>query len=122
MPTLWDAIRGEVDHRRALGQFIITGSAVPADKKKIVHTGTGRIAPLVMRPMSLWESGESNGKISLMELFNNPNLDIDGIESDLSVEELVFSACRGGWPATVNIKSDRTLSSEGPDVHGHNCL
>lgn len=59
VPTLWDSIRGEVDHRRALGQFIITGSAVPASRKEIVHTGTGRITPLLMRPMSLWESGDS---------------------------------------------------------------
>ena len=105
-PVLWDAVRTMVDNRSVTGQFILTGSNA-VDKKKIHHSGTGRISKLDMLPMSLWESGESNGKISLMELFNNPNLDIDGIESDLSVEELVFSACRGGWPATVNIKSDK---------------
>ena len=96
-----------VDNRSVTGQFILTGSNA-VDKTKIHHSGTGRISKLDMLPMSLWESGESNGKISLMELFNNPNLDIDGIESDLSVEELVFCVCRGGWPATVNIKSDIT--------------
>lgn len=96
VPTLWDAIRGEVDHRRALGQFIITGSAVPADKKKIVHTGTGRIAPLVMRPMSLWESGDSSGEVSLAELFNNPEQLM--AESKIDIEELAYLVCRGGWP------------------------
>ena len=105
-PVLWDAVRTMVDSRNTPGQFILTGSNA-VDKSQIHHSGTGRISKLNMLPMSLWESGESNGKISLMELFNNPDLDIDGIESDLSVEELVFSGCRGGWPATVNIKSDK---------------
>lgn len=96
VPTLWDVIRGEVDHRRAVGQFIITGSAVPADKSKIIHTGTGRIAPLVMRPMSLWESGDSSGKLSLAELFNNPEQLM--AESKIDIEELAYLVCRGGWP------------------------
>ena len=105
-PVLWDAVRTMVDKRVEPGQFILTGSNA-VDKSQIHHSGTGRISKLNMLPMSLWESGDSNGKISLMELFDNPNLDIDGIESDMSVEELVFCGCRGGWPATVNIKSDK---------------
>ena len=105
-PVLWDAVRTMVDKRVIPGQFILTGSNA-VDKSQIHHSGTGRISKLNMLPMSLWESGESNGKISLTELFHNPNLDIDGIESDLSVEELIFCACRGGWPATVNVKSDK---------------
>lgn len=105
-PVLWDAVRTMVDKRAAPGQFILTGSKA-IDESQIHHSGTGRISKLSMLPMSLWESGESNGKISLTELFNNPNLDIDGVESDLSVEDLIFCACRGGWPATVNIKSAR---------------
>ena len=105
-PVLWDAVRTMVDNRSVTGQFILTGSNA-VDKKQIHHSGTGRISKFDMLPMSLWELGESNGKVSLMELFNNPDLDIDGIESDLSVEELVFCGCRGGWPATVNIKSDK---------------
>ena len=106
-PVLWDAVRTTVDDRGGMpGQFILTGSNT-VDKTKIHHSGTGRISKLDMLPMSLWESGESNGKISLMELFNNPCLDIDGITSDLTVEELIFCGCRGGWPATVNIKSDK---------------
>lgn len=105
-PVLWDAVRTMVDKRVLPGQFILTGSNA-VDRSKIHHSGTGRISKLNMLPMSLWESGESNGKISLTDLFNHPDLDIDGIESDLSIEELIFCACRGGWPATVNIKSDK---------------
>lgn len=105
-PVLWDAVRTMVDKRAVPGQFILTGSNT-VDKSKIYHSGTGRISKLNMLPMSLWESGDSNGKISLKDLFDNPHLDIDGVESDLSVEELVFCACRGGWPATVNIKKDK---------------
>ncbi len=99
VPTLWDAIRGEVDHRRSVGQFIITGSAVPADKKKIVHTGTGRIAPLVMRPMSLWESENSTGELSLASLFNQPEQLV--AESKIDIEELAYLVCRGGWPLSA---------------------
>ena len=106
-PVLWDAIRTAVDKRAIPGQFILTGSNA-VDKSKIHHSGTGRISRLNMLPMSLWESGDSNGKISLMELFNNPTLDIDGIESDLSVEDLIFCGCRGGWPATLNIKNKKS--------------
>ncbi len=69
-----------------------------------MHSGAGRIHRLMMRPMSLYESGESNGKISIMELFKNPNLNIDGIESNLSIDELFFAMCRGGWPASLNKK------------------
>lgn len=104
-PVLWDAVRTMVDKRVVPGQFILTGSNA-VDKSKIHHSGTGRIARMNMLPMSLWESCESNGKISLKELFNNPDLDIDGIESDMTVEDLIFSACRGGWPATMNIKKE----------------
>ena len=104
-PVLWDAVRTKVDNSQEQGLFILTGSNT-VDKKKIRHTGTGRIAKMDMLPMSLWESKESNGRISLKELFDNPNIDIDGIQSDMTVEDLIFSACRGGWPATMNIKKD----------------
>ena len=105
-PVLWDAVRTMVDKRAVPGQFILTGSNA-VDKSKILHSGTGRISRMQMTPMSLWESGESNGKISLKELFDNPDLDIDGITSDMQVEDLIYAACRGGWPATVNIKSPK---------------
>ena len=100
-PVLWDAVRHAVDERRLRGQFILTGSTV-IDDDEIMHTGTGRISKMSMYPMSLYESKESNGKISLRELFDNKELDIDGIVSNLSIEELIFAACRGGWPASLD--------------------
>ncbi len=104
-PVLWDAVRTAVDNRQEDGLFILTGST-SVDAKKIHHTGTGRISRLKMYPMSLYESLESNGKISLKDLFDNPNIDIDGITSDMKVEDLIFAACRGGWPSTLRKKSD----------------
>ena len=105
-PVIWDAVRTMVDKRNLPGQFILTGSNA-VDKKAIFHSGTGRISRMKMLPMSLWEYGESNGKTSLQQLFDDPTLDIDGITSDMQVEDLIFAACRGGWPATINIKSDK---------------
>lgn len=104
-PVIWDAVRAMVDKRQVPGQFILTGSNT-VDKTQIRHSGTGRISRMQMLPMSLWESGESNGKVSLRELFANQELDIDGITSDMGIEELIFAACRGGWPAFVHMKSD----------------
>lgn len=104
-PVLWDAVRTAVDMRNEVGQFILTGSN-SVDKSAIMHSGTGRIVRMQMYPMSLFESKESNGNISLMELFNNPNLDIDGITSDMTIEDLIFAACRGGWPATIKLTTD----------------
>ncbi len=104
-PQLWDAVRSEVDERQDVGQFILTGSNT-VDKTQIKHSGNGRIARLKMTTMSLWESLESNGCISLKELFNNPSGDIDGLQSSLSVDQLVFAACRGGWPASLSRKTD----------------
>ena len=72
-----------------------------------MHSGVGRIHRLLMRPMSLYESGESNGKISLSELFKNPDMDIDGIESNLSFEDLIFAACRGGWPESLKKRTKK---------------
>jgi predicted AAA+ superfamily ATPase len=97
-PVLWDAVRFEVDNRQQTRQFILTGSAVPADNVT-EHTGTGRIARLLMRTMSLYESGESNGTVSLMDLFNKAP-DIESL-SDLSIEQIAFCICRGGFPASI---------------------
>ena len=100
-PVLWDAVRNEIDNQgNAAGLFILTGSTT-VDETKIMHSGTGRIARLIMRPMSLFESNESNGSISLRKLFNAMNYDIDGVKSDLTIEKLIFAACRGGWPASL---------------------
>ena len=104
-PILWDAVRNMVDQRQRPGQFILTGSNA-VDKKKLLHSGTGRIARLRMLPMSLWESLDSNGGISLQELFDHPQCDIDGITSELTIEKLIFVACRGGWPASLQGRSD----------------
>ncbi len=105
-PQLWDAVRVEVDDRQEMGQFILTGSN-SVDPSKIMHSGTGRIARLKMYPMSLLESQESTGVVSLKALFDNPMMDIDGAESKMTIEQLIFAACRGGWPAAVTAKSDR---------------
>lgn len=104
-PVLWDAVRTAVDERQEEGLFILTGST-SVDDKQIHHTGTGRISRLKMYPMSLFESNESNGQISLRKLFDHPELDIDGIMSDMKVEDLIFAACRGGWPSSLRKKSD----------------
>ena len=104
-PILWDAVRTEVDHRGEDGLFILTGST-SFDLSKTIHSGTGRISRLKMLPMSLFESQESNGQISLSKLFDEPESDIDGITSSLSIEQLIHVACRGGWPAALFKKGD----------------
>lgn len=109
-PVLWDAVRTMVDKRNEFGQFIMTGSnSIDSKKKKeyIKHSGSGRIAKMQMLPMSLYESLESNGKISLQSLFDVPELDIDGITSDMTIEDLIFAACRGGWPASLKASFDK---------------
>ena len=106
-PKLWDAIRFEVDHRGELGQFILTGSAVPVDTREITHSGTGRFTWLTMRPMSLYESGDSTGDVSLSELFTGKT-EIDG-ESNLSIDRLAFLVCRGGWPQSVDMRDEIAL-------------
>ncbi len=98
-PQLWDAVRFEVDQRQATGQFILTGSAVPADRSKIFHSGTGRFAWLHMRTMSLYESGDSNGGVSLGDLFDGK---FSACKNKLSYENVAFLACRGGWPTAID--------------------
>ena len=107
-PKLWDAARFEVDHRASIvGQFIFTGSAVPADTKNIHHSGTGRFSWLTMRPMSLWESGESSGEISLKALFKGEVP--EGSSHKMTVDELTFITCRGGWPAALSMTPKAAL-------------
>lgn len=105
-PVLWDAVRTSVDERGEEGLYILTGSNT-VDKSKILHSGNGRISQMEMLPMSLWESKESNGMISLNELFDNPNINIEAI-SDVEIEQLVFVACRGGWPATLRLRDEKS--------------
>lgn len=106
-PKLWDAVRFEVDHRGEEGQFILTGSAVPANMNEVVHTGTGRFAWLTMRPMSLYESGESNGSVSLADLFSG-SAKVSDI-SELSLEDVAYLCCRGGWPRSIFMDRDIAL-------------
>lgn len=102
IPKVWDAIRFDIDHSGELGQFILTGSAVPIESQDIIHTGTGRFAWLTMRTMSLYESQESSGEVSLADLFNTKK-DIEGT-SQLDLERLAFITCRGGWPQSIGMR------------------
>lgn len=107
MPKIWDSIRFSIDHSGELGQFILTGSAVPFETKDITHSGVGRFAFLTMRTMSLFESGESTGDVSLKELFDAKE-DIYGF-SNVSLERLAFITCRGGWPQAIDMKDEIAL-------------
>lgn len=104
IPVLWDAVRHDVDRSGLLGQYILTGSNA-VDEKQILHSGIGRIARMKLYPMSLFETGESNGALSLDRLFCDPNYEIDGMVSSLSVEDLIFATCRGGWPSSLFMTS-----------------
>ena len=107
-PQLWDAIRFEVDHRDDhFGQFILTGSAVPPDKSAMKHSGTGRFSWLTMRTMSLWESGDSTGEVSLMSLFYGGEADAG--EKKMEIERIAYLICRGGWPGTLGMKESAAL-------------
>lgn len=110
-PQLWDSIRFEVDRRDEFGQFILTGSSVPADMSKVHHSGAGRITKMIMRPMSLFESGESSGEVSLSNLFeDNENLEknIEG-HNDIDLDQMAFLICRGGWPRSLDCKPEIAL-------------
>ncbi|NLJ01393.1 MAG: ATP-binding protein [Bacteroidales bacterium] len=106
-PKLWDAARFEVSSRRLPGQFIFTGSSVPPDMSELTHTGTGRFAWLTMRPMSLWESRESNGSVSIQALFQGNKAAT--IAPDISLHELAYLICRGGWPGSLVLNRNAAL-------------
>lgn len=106
VPKLWDAVRYTIDHRRKMGQFILTGSAVP-NKEEREHSGTGRFAWLTMRPMILFESGESNGSVSLNNLFTSPEKIL--AKNDLKLQDIAFLICRGGWPMAVGLPKEEAL-------------
>ncbi len=108
-PILWDAIRYEVDSRRAFGQFILTGSATPLEEKQkqeIKHSGIGRITRIRMWTMSLYESGDSSGTISLSSMFNNENI---GSTCSKDLRDYAFLLCRGGWPTSIGVDDDIAL-------------
>lgn len=125
-PQFWDAVRNEVDKRNEDGQFMLTGSAVPPKPKKdengniieeenIHHTGTGRISRLRLRTMSLWESEDSTGDVSVEELFINPDT-VDGV-SDIDLDRLAYLTCRGGWPKAVLKKSEKAALAQAFDYY-----
>lgn len=107
-PKLWDAVRFEVDHRDGFGHFLLTGSAVPAEMEQVHHTGTGRFAWIKMRPMSLYESGESSGAVSLGALFS-PDDKPTFAENKATLEDIAFLICRGGWPQATFLDGDDAL-------------
>ena len=99
-PKLWDAVRFEVDQRDEFNQFLLTGSSVPPSFTDITHTGTGRIARLRMRPMSLYESGDSTGTVSFASLFEGESMPLSRVDSN--IEHIAFLLCRGGWPKAID--------------------
>lgn len=107
-PKLWDAARFEVSQRGLPGQFIFTGSSVPPNTREITHSGTGRFAWLTMRPMSLWESEESTGSVSLERLFQGYELKAS-LSKDHSLTQLAFLICRGGWPGSLGLSEQAAL-------------
>jgi len=107
MPALWDMVRSEVDNRQSFGQFILTGSSVPPQNDEMHHSGTGRIGRISMRPMSLWESGESSGSVSLEDLFENKP--IEPQDNSLDLEKIAFLICRGGWPQSTMMEEETAL-------------
>lgn len=107
LPALWDMVRSEVDRRQAFGQFILTGSSVPPNQEALHHSGTGRIGRVSMRPMSLWESGESTGSVSLSDLFEGKEIEPQCNRIDLA--EIAYLICRGGWPQSTFLSGDIAL-------------
>lgn len=107
MPVLWDMVRSEVDNRQSFGQFILTGSSVPPKNDEMHHSGSGRIGRISMRPMSLWESGESSGSVRLEDLFENKQ--IEPKDNPLDLEKIAFLICRGGWPQSTMMEEETAL-------------
>ena len=107
LPSIWDSIRSEVDRRGEPSQFILTGSSVLPEADETIHSGTGRFATIKMRPMSLYESGESTGTVSLKELFECDS--IEAQQNDLELEDIAYLTCRGGWPWATLISREVAL-------------
>ena len=105
-PNIWNAVRYEVDNRDEFGQFILTGSAVPNEFDDSMHTGIGRISRLLMRPMSLYESKDSSGEVSLRDLFEDKNI---SAINETSLEKIAFLICRGGWPKAIGLDEKPSL-------------
>lgn len=109
IPEIWDEIRNEVDERSEFGQFILTGSISKLDHDDIIHSGVGRFSRIVMYPFSLYESKESNGNVSLRELFDNKNYDVFNATSNCTLEDIAYYVCRGGWPTAIKLDKQYAL-------------
>lgn len=107
LPALWDSIRNLVDKRQEVSQFILTGSSVLPEAYETTHSGTGRIGRIRMRPMSLYESEESNGRVSLKDLFEGKDFEVQ--ENSLTIDDIAFLVCRGGWPASISMRREIAL-------------
>lgn len=110
VPDLWNQAKAAIDKKPGFGQFIFTGSSTPADKSTLYHSGAGRIVQVTMRPMSLFESGDSNGIVSLGDLFENPEVQIFDLNQNHQLSDTAFLLCRGGWP--LSLQSDREVALE----------
>lgn len=117
-PKIWGAIRKDVDDSGLSGQYILTGSS--SKEVETPHTGSLRISTLKMYPMSLYESGDSNGTVSLMGLFTHPD-EIWSCKSDLTIDDIKFVICRGGWPRTVNLQSDKAKLQIAKELFNQTC-
>lgn len=117
-PKIWGAIRKDVDDSGEVGQYILTGSSSAAVDTP--HTGTLRISRMKMYPMSLFESGESNGSVSLHALFNNTE-SFSGCRSDLTIDRIKFAICRGGWPGSLKAQTDRAKLAIAKDLFSQTC-
>lgn len=109
VPDIWNYIKEDLDEEYVFGKYILTGSSTPVDKSEITHSGAGRMSIIEMRPMSLYESGESDGTVSLSDLFEGGKNFINNIDNDITLEKIAFWLCRGGWPISVLADQDIAL-------------
>ena len=109
VPDIWNQVKDDLDYNYEFGKFILTGSSTPADKTDVHHSGAGRITPLKMRPMTLWESKESKGTVSLEDLFDGGKNFPWDMNTDFTLDEVAFLLCRGGWPISVLASKDIAL-------------
>ena len=109
IPEIWDEVRDEVDKRNEFGQFLFTGSVQPANYDEIIHSGDGRFSKIVMYPFSLYESGDSNGKVSIKELFEDSSKDFFDTNEGFTLEETAYLICRGGWPTSIMVDKGDSL-------------
>lgn len=109
IPQIWDEVRNEIDTRNEFGQFLFTGSVQPANYDEIIHSGAGRFSRVVMLPFSLFESGDSNGFVSIQELFENPNKDLFHLNEKFTLDDIAYLICRGGWPTSLMVEKEDFL-------------